>query len=70
MRSCSSLVLVKYSAKEVASAYPGSSSLAGQGQTGGWAGRFQPKRLVWTVLIEVLDVDPQDLLKVTAAEDQ
>jgi hypothetical protein len=61
---------VKHSAKEVGSAYPGSSSLPNQGQTGGRAGRFQPKRSVWTVLVEVLDVDPEDLLQVPAAEDQ
>jgi hypothetical protein len=66
----SSLVPVKHSAKEVGSAYPGSSSLPNQGQTGGRAGRFQPKRSVWTVLVEVLDVDPEDLLQVPAAEDQ
>ena len=45
---------MRHSAKEVASAYPGFSSLAGQGQTGEWAGGFQPTRSVWTVLIEVL----------------
>src|SRR6266508_6593581 len=50
MRSCSSLVLMNHSTKEVASAHPGSPSLD-QGQTGGWAGRFQPKRSMWTVLV-------------------
>src|SRR6266568_1448691 len=70
MRSCSSLVLMKRSTKEVASAHAGSASLAGQGRTGRWAGRLQPKRSVWTVLVLVPDVDPQDLLEVTAADDQ
>jgi hypothetical protein len=45
---------MRHSAKEVASAYPSFSSLAGQDQTGGWAEGFQPTRSVWTVLIEVL----------------
>lgn len=49
--------------KEVASAYPGSSSLSNQGPTGGRAGRFQPKQSVWTLLVELLDVDPEDLLQ-------
>jgi hypothetical protein len=70
MRSCSSLVLVKHSTKEVASAHPGSARLADQGRTGGGIGRFQPTRSVWTVLVVVLDIDPEDLLEVTAADDQ
>lgn len=49
MRSCSSLVLVKHSTKEVASAHPGSARFADQGRTGGGIGRFQPKRSVRTV---------------------
>jgi hypothetical protein len=70
MRLGSSLVLVKHAAKEVASAYPGSSSLPDQGPTGGRAGPFQPKHSVWTLLVEVLDLDPEDLLQVPAAENQ
>jgi hypothetical protein len=34
---------MRHSAKEVASAYPGFSSLAGQGQTGGWLGDSSPR---------------------------
>ena len=70
MRSCSSPVLVKQATKEVASAHPGSPSLADQGQTGGWARRFQAKRSVWTAPVVVLDVDPEGLLQVTTADDQ
>src|SRR6266540_5790559 len=70
MRSCSSLVLVNQSTKEVAAAHPGSARVADPGRTGGGIGRFQPKRSVWTVLVVVLDIDPEDLLEVTAADDQ
>ena len=70
MRSCSSSVLVKQATKEVASAHPGSPSLADQGQTGGWTRRVQPKRSVWTAPVVVLDVDPEDLLQVTTANDE
>ena len=51
MRSCSSSVFVKQATKEVASAHPGSPSLADQGQTGGWARRCQAKRSVWTMSV-------------------
>ena len=70
MRSCSSSVFVKQATKEVASAHPGSPSLADQGQTGGWARRCQAKRSVWTMSVVVLDVHPEDLLQVTTADDQ
>jgi len=70
MRSCSSPVLVKEATKQVASAQPGSPSLATQGQTGGWTRRFEPKRSVWTMLVVVLDIPPEDLLQVTTADDQ
>jgi hypothetical protein len=30
---------------------------------------FEPKRSVWTVLVVMPDVDPQDLLEMTAADD-
>ena len=70
MRSCSSPVLVKQATKEVASAHPGSPSLADQGQTGGWLRWFEPKRSVWAMLVVVLDVHPEDLLQVTTADDQ
>jgi hypothetical protein len=61
---------VKQATQEVASVHPGSPSLADQGQTGGWTRRFQPKRSVWTVPVVVLDVDPEDLLQATTADDQ
>jgi len=61
---------VKQATKEVASAHPGSPSLADQGQTGGWTRRFQPKRTVWTMSVVVLDVHPEDVLQVTTADDQ
>src|SRR6266702_2841874 len=70
MRSCSSLVLVKHSTKEVAAAHPGSARVADQGRSGGGIGRFQPNRSVWTVLVVVPDIDPQGLLEVTTADDQ
>jgi hypothetical protein len=61
---------VKQTTKEVASAHPGSPSLANQGQTGGWTRRFEPKCSVWAMLVVVLDIPPEDLLQVTAADDQ
>jgi hypothetical protein len=70
MRSCSSPVLVKQATKEVASAHPGSRSLADQVQPGGWIRRFQPERPVGTVAVVVLDIHPEDLLQVTTANDQ
>jgi hypothetical protein len=51
--------------KEVASAHPGSPSLADVGQPGGWTRRFQPKRPVWTMPVVVLDIDPEDQFQVT-----
>jgi len=59
---------VEHSTKEFASADLGPSSLADQSRTGGRAGRFQPKRSVWTMSMVVLDIDPQDLLQVIAAD--
>ena len=70
MRSCSSSVLVEQATKEVASAHPGSPSLADQGQTGGWLRWFEPKRSVWAMSVVVLDIDPEDLFQVTSADDQ
>ena len=61
---------MKQATKKVASAYPGSPSLANQGQTGQWIRRFEPKRSVWTMLVVVLDIPPEDLLQVTTADDQ
>jgi hypothetical protein len=50
-------VLMKQASKEVASAHPGSPSLANQGQTGGWTRWFEPKRPVWAMLVVGLDID-------------
>jgi hypothetical protein len=50
--------------------HPGSPVLADQGQTGGWARRCQPKRPVRTMPVVVLEIDPEDLLQVTTANDQ
>ena len=61
---------MKQATKEVASAHPGSPSLGDQGQTDGWTRRFEPKRSVWTMLVVVLDIPPEDLLQVTTADDQ
>jgi hypothetical protein len=55
-------VLVKQTTEEVASAHPGSPSLADQCQTGGWSRRFQPKRPVRTMPVVVLDIPPEDLV--------
>jgi hypothetical protein len=61
---------VKQATKEVASAHPGSPSLADQGQTDRWTRQFQPKRSVWTMSVVVLDIHPENLLQMTTAEDQ
>jgi hypothetical protein len=58
MRSCSSLVLINQSIKQVAAAHPGSAGVADTGQGGVGIGRFQPKGSVWTVLVVVPEVDP------------
>jgi hypothetical protein len=69
-RSCCLSVLVEQAAKQVASLHSAAVILAQDGQPGGWVWRFQPKRPVGTMLVVVLDVGPQDLLKVAAADDQ
>jgi hypothetical protein len=60
---------MKWATKEVASVHPGLPVLADQGQTGGWARRFQPERPVRTMPVVVLDIDPQDLFKMAAPND-
>jgi hypothetical protein len=70
MRSCSSPVLAKQATEAVASAHPGAPSLAEQGQPGGWARWFQPKRSVWTMPVVVLDMDLEGLLQVTTTHHQ
>ena len=58
MRSCSSLVLVNQSTKQVAAAHPGLARVADTGWDGVGIGRFQPKGSGWTLLVVVPDVDP------------
>ncbi len=41
-------------------------ALTDDGQSGGLVRCLKPKRPVWTVLVVVLDVDPQDLLQMAA----
>jgi hypothetical protein len=69
-RSCSLSVLVEQAAKQVASLHSAAVILAQDDQPGGWVWRFQPKRPVGTMLVVALDVGPQDLLEVAAADDQ
>jgi hypothetical protein len=47
---------------------PGLLDLARSDRRMGWG--LNPKRSLWTALVESLDVDPQDLLQVPTAEDQ
>ena len=59
------------STKQVASAHSGSARVAEQGRgSSGRIGWFQLKRSVRTVPVVVRDVDPKDLLEVTATNDQ
>jgi hypothetical protein len=69
-RSCSSPVLVEQTAEQVTSTHPALPILADDGQPGGWVWRCQPERPVGTVAVVMLDVDPEDLLQVAAADDQ
>ena len=70
MRSCSLSVLVKQTAKEITSVDPGRLILAGQGQPDGWIRRLQLERSVRPMSVVVVDIDTQDLLKVSAADNQ
>jgi hypothetical protein len=70
MRSCSLSVLVKQTAEEITSVDSGRLILAGQGQSDGWIRGPQLERSVRPMSVVVLDVDPQDLLKVSAADNQ
>jgi hypothetical protein len=70
MRSCSLSVLGKQTAKEITSVDPGRLILAGQGQSDGWIRRLQLERSVRPMSVVVLDIDTQDLLKVSAADNQ
>src|SRR6266511_5385790 len=70
MRSCSLSVLVKQTAEEITSVDSGRLILAGQGQSDGWIRGLQLERSVRPMSVVVLNVDPQDLLKVSAADNQ
>jgi hypothetical protein len=61
---------VEETAEQVASPHGASVILAETDQPGGWIWRLQHQRAVGTVAVVMLDVDPQDLLKVAAADDQ
>jgi hypothetical protein len=70
MRSCSSPVLVEESTEQVASTHRAWFILAEASRPAGRVWWLQPERPVGTMLVVVLDVGPQDLLKVAAADDQ
>jgi hypothetical protein len=52
MRSCSSPVLVEETAEQITSVHRAWPTVADDPQTGGWIRRLQPKRPVWTVVLE------------------
>src|SRR5215216_4767715 len=70
MRSCSSSVLVHESVEQVAPVDLGHRILASEGRFDSRIRRLQPERPVWAMGVVVLDVDPQHLLEVAAADDQ
>jgi hypothetical protein len=57
-------------AEQVASMHSALLLLANDRQAAGWVWRFQPKRPVGRMLVVVLEVGPQDPLKVAVADDQ
>jgi hypothetical protein len=61
---------VEESTEQVASTHGASVILAEVSQPAGRVWWLQPERPVGTVSVVMLDVDPQDLLKVAAADDQ
>jgi hypothetical protein len=61
---------VEESTEQVASTHGASVILAEVSQPAGWVWWLQPERPVGTVHVVMLDVDPQDLLQVAAADDQ
>ena len=70
MRSCSSSVLVHESAEQVAPVDLGRRIFATEGRFDSWIRRLQPERPVWAMGVVVLDIDPQHLLEVAAADNQ
>ena len=63
-------VLVEQTAEQVTSTHPALPILADDGRPGGSVWRCKPERPVGTVAVVMLDVDPEDLLQVAAADDQ
>ena len=57
-------------AEQITSAHFTSFILTDDGQSGGSVRCLKPERPVRTVPVVVLDVDPQDLLQMTAPNDQ
>ena len=68
--SCSSPVLVEQATEQVSSMYDALAVVGDDGQCGGGVRRLKLERPVGTMAVVVPDVDPKDLLKVTAADDQ
>jgi hypothetical protein len=69
-RSCSSPVLAEQTAEQVTPTHPALPILADDAQPGAWVWRCKPEGPVGTVAVVMLDVDPEDLLQVAAADDQ
>jgi hypothetical protein len=69
-RSCSSAVLVEESAEQVASTHGAPVILGADGRPGQRIWWSQPECPVGTVAVVMLDIDPEDLLQVAAANDQ
>jgi hypothetical protein len=61
---------VEETAEQVASEHPPFLTLTDDGQLGGSVRRLELERPVWTVPVVVLDVDPKDLLKMAAPNEQ
>jgi hypothetical protein len=64
------MVFVEESAEQVTSMHPSWLAVADDPQVGEWIRRLQSECAVGTVAVVMLDVDPQDLVKVVAPEDQ
>jgi len=69
-RSCSSAVLVEESAEQVASTHGAPVILGADGRPGQRIWWSQPECPVGTVAVVMLDINPEDLLQVAAANDQ
>jgi hypothetical protein len=70
MRSCSSVVLMEESAEQVASTHGAPIILGAAGRPGQRIWWSQPECPVRTVAVVMLDIDPEDLVQVAAANDQ